>query len=310
VTLGGGVSPGPSAFEAAAEARADRTLRRHQRLATRSVFRRPLTVAGIVIVVFWALAALLAPWITEYGPLQQSTDLYAAPSRDHWFGTDELGRDVYSRVIYGSRITLPLAVMLVALACTTGAILGGIAGYLGRIADEGVMRLADLVFAFPHIILAMAVAAALGPSLRNAVLALVVIAWPLYARVTRGLVLATREMDYVLASRLTGASAREALAKDILPNIAGPIAVLASLELGTAVLWLSGLSFLGLGAQPPEPEWGAMVSAGALAFNHWWVGTFPGLAILTAVLAFNFIGDSLRDALDPRVARVIRRDRV
>ncbi len=298
----------PSVVDVAGEARAERALRRHQKAATRSVFRRPLTIVGAVIIVFWVLAALLAPLITQYGPLEQSTDLYAAPSRDHWFGTDELGRDVYSRVIYGSRITLPLAVMLVALACTTGAILGGFAGYTGRFADETVMRIADLVFAFPHIILAMAVAAALGPSLRNAVIALVLIAWPLYARVTRGLVLSTREMDYVLASRLTGASAREALTKDILPNIAGPIAVLATLELGTAVLWLSGLSFLGLGAQPPEPEWGAMVSAGALAFNHWWVGTFPGLAILTAVLAFNFIGDSLRDALDPRVARVIRRD--
>jgi peptide/nickel transport system permease protein len=304
------VSAPPSLVESTADARAERTLRRRQRAATRSLLRRPLTIVGIVIVVVWAVAALLAPWVTQHGPLEQGAELYAPPSRDHWFGTDELGRDVYSRVIYGSRITLPLAVMLVALACSIGAILGGIAGYLGRFADEGVMRLADLVFAFPHIILAMAVAAALGPSLRNAVLALVVIAWPLYARVTRGLVLAAREMDYVLASRLTGASARETLAVDILPNIAGPIAVLATLELGTAVLWLSGLSFLGLGAQPPDPEWGAMVSAGALAFNHWWVGTFPGLAILTAVLGFNFIGDSLRDALDPRIARAIRRTSV
>lgn len=303
------MSAPPSLVEPA-DARAERTLRRRQRAATRSRLRRPLTIVGLVIVVVWALAALLAPWVTQSGPLEQGAELYAPPSRDHWFGTDELGRDVYSRVIYGSRITLPLAVMLVALACSIGAILGGIAGYLGRFVDEGVMRLADLVFAFPHIILAMAVAAALGPSLRNAVLALVVIAWPLYARVTRSLVLAAREMDYVLASRLTGASARETLAVDILPNIAGPIAVLATLELGTAVLWLSGLSFLGLGAQPPDPEWGAMVSAGALAFNHWWVGTFPGLAILTAVLAFNFIGDSLRDALDPRIARAIRRTSV
>jgi peptide/nickel transport system permease protein len=291
----------------ATEARADRTLRRRQRAATRSLLKRPLTVIGLVIILCWIFAALLAPWITTYGPLEQGAELYAPPSRDHWFGTDELGRDVYSRVIYGSRITLPLAVMLVAFACSIGAILGGVAGYLGRIVDEGIMRFADLLFAFPHIILAMAIAAALGPSLRNAVLSLVVIAWPLYARVTRGLVLAAREMDYVLASRLTGASARQTLAVDILPNIIGPVAVLATLELGTAVLWLSGLSFLGLGAQPPVSEWGAMVASGALAFNHWWVGTFPGLAILTAVLAFNFIGDSLRDALDPRVARAIRR---
>ena len=296
-----------SIADAGAETRADRTLQRRQRAATRSLLRRPLTIIGLVIIAGWVLAALLAPWITKYGPLEQGFELYAPPSREHWFGTDELGRDVYSRVIYGSRITLPLAVMLVLLACTVGAVLGGVAGYLGRIADETIMRFADLLFAFPHIILAMAIAAALGPSLRNAVLSLVVIAWPLYARVTRGLVLSAREMDYVLASRLNGASARHTLAVDILPNIAGPVAVLATLELGTAVLWLSGLSFLGLGAQPPDPEWGAMVASGALAFNHWWVGTFPGLAILTAVLAFNFIGDSLRDALDPRVARAIRR---
>jgi peptide/nickel transport system permease protein len=198
--------------------------------------------------------------------------------------------------------------MLVALAATIGATLGGIAGYFGGIIDEVIMRVADLVFAFPTIILAMAVAAALGPNLRNAVLAIVVVSWPLYARVTRGLVLSAREMDYVLASRLTGASAREALVVEILPNIVGPVAALAMLELGNAVLWLSGLSFLGLGAQPPNPEWGAMISSGTQAFDRWWVGTFPGLAILTAVVAFNFIGDSVRDALDPQVARAIRRN--
>jgi peptide/nickel transport system permease protein len=264
-------------------------------------------MVGLSIIAAWALAAVLAPWITRYDPLQQGGAIYAGPSTAHWFGTDELGRDIFSRVIHGARITLPLAVMLVALACTIGALLGGIAGYFGKIADEGIMRLADLVFAFPTIILAMAVAAALGPSLRNAVLAVIVVSWPIYARVTRGLMLSAREMDYVLASRLTGASVRETLARDVLPNIVGTVAVLATLELGNAVLWLAGLSFLGLGAQPPDPEWGAMVSSGALAFNHWWVGTFPGLAILTVVLAFNFVGDSVRDALDPQFARAIRR---
>jgi peptide/nickel transport system permease protein len=289
------------------EARSDRALLKKQRRAKRSPWRRPLTAVGLAMIVAWALAAVLAPWITRYDPLQQGGAIYAGPSTAHWFGTDELGRDMFSRVIHGARITLPLAIMLVALACTIGALLGGIAGYLGKVVDEVIMRLADLVFAFPTIILAMAVAAALGPSLRNAVLAVIVVAWPIYARVTRGLVLSAREMDYVLASRLTGASVRETLATDVLPNIAGPVAVLATLELGNAVLWLSGLSFLGLGAQPPDPEWGAMVASGAQAFNHWWVGTFPGLAILTVVLAFNFVGDSLRDALDPQFARVIRR---
>jgi peptide/nickel transport system permease protein len=264
---------------------------------------------GLTIAAFWIVAAITAPWITSFEPLQQSAAVYAPPSSKHWFGTDELGRDIFSRVIHGSRITLPLAVMLVALAVTFGGVLGGIAGYVGGVGDEVIMRLADLVFAFPAIILAMAVAAALGPNLRNAVIAVVVVSWPIYGRVTRSLVLAAREMDYVLASRLMGASRRDALGRDILPNIAGPVAVLAMLELGNAVLWLAGLSFLGLGAQPPDPEWGAMVRGGALAFDNWWVGTFPGLAILTAVLAFNFLGDSLRDLLDPQTAGTMRRAR-
>jgi peptide/nickel transport system permease protein len=296
------------ASDARAEAHAERRLQKRQRAATRSLWLRPLTIVGLSIALVWFIAAVFAGPITKYGPLEQLGGIYAHPSSQHWFGTDELGRDVFSRVVYGARVTIPLSIMLVALAATIGATLGGIAGYFGGIIDEVIMRIADLVFAFPTIILAMAVAAALGPNLRNAVLAIVVVSWPLYARVTRGLVLSAREMDYVLASRLTGASAREALAVEILPNIVGPVAALAMLELGNAVLWLSGLSFLGLGAQPPNPEWGAMISSGTQAFDRWWVGTFPGLAILTAVVAFNFIGDSVRDALDPQVARAIRRN--
>jgi peptide/nickel transport system permease protein len=169
------------------------------------------------------------------------------------------------------------------------------------------MRIADIFFSFPTIILAMAVAAALGPSLQNAVLAIVVVSWPMYARVVRSLVLGARDTDYVAASRLLGGSARRTLTVDILPNILGPVAVLALLELGDAVLWLCGLSFLGLGAQPPTAEWGAMISDGALNFNRWWLGVFPGVAILTVVLAFNFIGDSLRDALDAQTNRTLGR---
>ena len=291
--------PAPEAIDE----RAERLLRKRQRAAGRSLWRRPLSVVGLTIAAVWILAAILAPWISRYSPTATSSDLYGFPSSAHWFGTDELGRDVYARVVYGARVTLPLSIMLVALAATVGGILGGIAGYLGGIVDEVIMRLADLVFAFPTIILAMAVAAALGPNLRNAVFAIIIVSWPLYARVTRSLVLAARELDYVQASRLLGAPGREALVIEILPNIAGPIAALAMLELGNAVLWLAGLSFLGLGAQPPTAEWGAMVSEGAQSFDRWWIGTFPGLAIFTAVMAFNFIGDSLRDVLDPRVAR-------
>ncbi len=294
-----------SSSDAVLDSRAERALAKRQRAANRSIWRRPLSIIGLGIAAVWVIAAIFAPWISPYSPIATSPDLFAPPSAAHWFGTDELGRDVFSRVIYGSRVTLPLSIMLVALAAAIGGTLGGIAGYLGGIVDEAIMRLADLVFAFPTIILAMAVAAALGPNLRNAVLAVVVVSWPLYARVTRSLVLSAREMDYVQASRLLGAPGREALTIEILPNIASPVAALAMLELGNAVLWLSGLSFLGLGAQPPTPEWGAMVADGTQNFNAWWIGTFPGLAIFTAVMAFNFIGDSVRDVLDPRVARAV-----
>lgn len=164
------------------------------------------------------------------------------------------------------------------------------------------MRGADLVFAFPTIILAMAVVAALGPGLSHAVLAIVVVSWPAYARVVRSLVRTTMQSEYVAAARLLGASPLRALAIDVLPNVAGPVLVLATLDMGNAILLLSGLSFLGLGAQPPTAEWGSMVSTGAQHFERWWIGTFPGLAILTVVLAFNFLGDSLRDALDPQAA--------
>jgi peptide/nickel transport system permease protein len=196
------------------------------------------------------------------------------------------------------------------MAVVIGGVLGGIAGYFGGWVDEVIMRATDLVFAFPTIILAMAVTAALGPSLRNAVLAVVVVFWPSYARVVRGLVMSLGQSDYVSATRLLGASSRRALVVDVLPNIAGPVMVLATLDLGNAILLLAGLSFLGLGAQPPTPEWGSMVNTGTQYFQRWWMGTFPGLAILSAVLAFNFLGDSLRDALDPTSSWAVReRDR-
>ncbi len=274
--------------------------------AVKGVWRQPLAITGFILIGFWVLVALLAPFIAPADPLAQDFARFQPPSGENWFGTDGVGRDVLSRVIHGARISLPLAVLLVTLAGTIGSLLGGIAGYFGGRVDSVIMRLVDLFFAFPTIILAMAVAAALGPDLRNAVLAIVVVAWPTYARVVRGLVLSQKEMDYVSATRLLGASSRRSLLRDVMPNVGGPVMVLATLELGNAVLLLAGLSFLGLGARPPSPEWGAMVSDGARTFDRWWVGTFPGIAILTVVMAFNFLGDSLRDALDPRTARAIR----
>ena len=276
----------------------------------RTGLRRPLALIGLAIVLVWTLLALLAPWVAPYDPLAQDFLLFEPPSRAHPFGTDELGRDVLSRVIYGARLSLPLAVLLVSLSILVGGALGSIAGYFRSLPDAVVMRTVDLVFAFPAIILAMVVTASLGPNVRNAVLAIVVVSWPTYARVVRGLVLSLGDSQFVQSSRLLGSSSRRTLVRDILPNLAGPVIVLGTLDLANAILLLSGLSFLGLGAQPPTPEWGSMVAVGTQNFQFWWVGMFPGLAIFTAVLAFNFLGDSLRDRFDPRGhARETRRGR-
>ncbi len=245
-------------------------------------WRQPLTVVGLVVVAAWLVVALMAPWIAPYDPLAQGQHLYQAPSSAHLLGTDELGRDVLSRVLWGARISIPLAMLLVVLAFLIGGTLGGLAGYLGGWVDELVMRGADFVFAVPTILLAMAVVAALGPGLFHAVLAVVLVSWPGHARVVRGLVRTIMQSEYVAVGRLLGSPTH------------------AALETGNAILLLSALSFLGLGARPPDPEWGSMVSTGAQHFEAWWIGVFPGIAIVSIVLAFNFLGDSLRDAFDPK----------
>ncbi|TML95231.1 MAG: ABC transporter permease [Actinobacteria bacterium] len=277
-----------------------RARRRGGRL--RPAWRQPLALAGSVIAVGWLVVAIFAPFIAPHDPLAQTFAPSQSPSGAHLFGTDELGRDVLSRVIYGSRVSVPVALLLVSLAALIGGLVGGLAGYFRGLVDGFSMRVVDLVFAFPPIILAMVVAAVLGRGLRNAALAIVVVAWPSYARVVRGLVLSVGDSEYVESARLLGSSARRTLFRDVLPNVAGPVLVLATLDLANAILLLSGLSFLGLGAQPPQAEWGSMVADGAQYFQWWWIGTFPGLAIFTAVLAFNFLGDSLRDLFDPQTS--------
>jgi peptide/nickel transport system permease protein len=259
-------------------------------------------MVGAVIAFAWIVIAIFAPLIAPHDPLAQTFAPQASPSMKHLFGTDELGRDVLSRVLYGSRVSVPIALLLVGLAAAVGGLVGALAGYFRGVVDGFFMRAADLVFAFPPIVLAMVVAAVLGRGLQNAALAIVVVAWPSYARVVRGLVLSVADAEYVQSARLLGSSARRALFRDVLPNVVGPVFVLATLDLANATLLLSGLSFLGLGAQPPRAEWGSMVADGAQYFQWWWIGTFPGLAIFTAVLAFNFLGDSLRDAFDPQTA--------
>jgi ABC-type dipeptide/oligopeptide/nickel transport system permease subunit len=265
--------------------------------------RQPLAITGAVIAVAWILIAIFAPLLAPADPLAQSFTPAMGPSWHHLFGTDELGRDVLSRVIYGARVTLPIGLLLVVLAASLGGMIGAMAGYFRGPIDGLFMRSADLVFAFPPIILAMVVAAVLGRGLENAALAIVIVAWPSYARVVRGLVLSVGDSEYVQSARLLGASSRRALFKDVFPNVIGSVVVLMTLDLATAILLLSGLSFLGLGAQPPQAEWGSMVADGTQYFQWWWIGTFPGLAIFTVVLAFNFLGDSLRDVFDPRTAR-------
>jgi peptide/nickel transport system permease protein len=276
---------------------------RPRRSVVRPTWRQPLAVAGAVIAVAWIVIAIFAPLIAPHDPLAQTFTPSESPTWHHLFGTDELGRDVFSRVIYGSRVSVPIALLLVVLAASIGGLVGALAGYFRGLVDGVLMRAADLVFAFPPIILAMVVAAVLGRGLRNAALAIVVVAWPSYARVVRGLVLSVGDSEYVQSARLLGAPARRALFRDVLPNVVGPVFVLATLDLANAILLLSGLSFLGLGAQPPKAEWGSMVADGTQYFQWWWMGTFPGLAIFTVVLAFNFLGDSLRDVFDPRTAR-------
>jgi peptide/nickel transport system permease protein len=276
---------------------------RRRRLTVPAAFRQPLTIIGIVIAAAWVLIAIFAPLLAPHDPLAQNFPPAQSPSWKYPFGTDELGRDVFSRVIYGSRVSLPIGLMLVTIAAFIGSLVGACAGYFRGVTDGALMRVADLVFAFPPIILAMVVAAVLGRGLANAALAIVVVAWPSYARVSRGLVLQVGDSEFVQSARLLGASSRKTLFRDVVPNVAGPIFVLMTLDLANAILLLAGLSFLGLGAQPPTAEWGSMVAEGTQYFQWWWIGTFPGLAIFTVVLAFNFIGDSLRDVFDPRTVR-------
>jgi peptide/nickel transport system permease protein len=261
-----------------------------------------LAVVGGGLLVVFLVMALFAPLLAPYDPLSQ--DLYnrlMPPSLDHPFGTDDFGRDILSRVIYGSRISLRIGVVAVVIALALGTAIGLVAGYWGGILDQLLMRLMDLLLAFPSILLAIGIVAILGPGLENAMLAIGLVAVPQYARLVRASALSVREMDYVQASRALGAGHMRILLVAILPNCLAPLIVQATLGLATAILDAAGLSFLGLGAQPPMPEWGAMLSNGReLIVRAPWVLTFPGVAIFFTVLAFNLFGDGLRDALDPK----------
>lgn len=266
--------------------------------------RNHLALVGLLIVLFMLLITLLAPWLAPYNPLKQSIpDRLQPPSSNYLFGTDQLGRDILSRVMYGGRISLPAALAVVILAGLVGTVIGATAGFLGGVFEEIFMRLTDIFMAFPTIILAMAIAAALGPNVGNAIIAMVVVWWPNYARIVRSLVLTVKENEYVQASRALGATELRVLQRVVLPNSFPPVMVMGTLDLGNAILIFAGLSFLGLGAEPSTPEWGRMIADGIKFFDQWWISAFPGLAIFLVVMAFNFVGDGLRDALDPRLRR-------
>lgn len=266
--------------------------------------RNPLMVVGLVVCLLWFLISLAAPWIVPYGPLAQDvTNRLQPPSAEHVFGTDQLGRDVLARVMYGGRISLPAGVLAIVFAMVIGSAIGSVAGYLGGMWDEALMRATEVFMAFPTIILAMAIAAALGPSVLNATLAMIVVWWPSYARIVRSLVVSVKSNEYVEAAYAIGASKRYILTRTILPNCIAPAVVMATLDIGNAILIFAGLSFLGLGPEPSAPEWGRMVSDGIDYFDQWWLSTFPGMAIFTVVMAFNFIGDGLRDLADPRTRK-------
>ncbi len=272
------------------------------RRALRLFLRHRGAVIGAVLVLLFGVMAISADVIAPYDPLAQDlTHRLEAPSSAHWLGTDDFGRDVLSRVLHGSRVSLRLGLVAVAVALLFGGTLGLLAGYYGGWFDLIAMRVMDLMLAFPSILMAIVVVAILGPSLNNAMIAVGIMAVPQYARIVRASVLSVRGLEYVQASRALGAADPRILARAILPNVAGPIIVTASLGLATAILDAAGLSFLGLGAQPPLPEWGSMLSQGReLVLVAPWVLTAPGVAVFLAVLGFNLVGDALRDLLDPR----------
>ncbi len=274
-----------------------------RREVLRRLVRKPLAIAGTTLLAIMIGAAIFAPFIAPFPPDAQGVaDPFEPPSPKHPFGGDQFGRDNLSRVLYGGRISLQIGLVAVAIGGTAGLVLGCLSGYLSGWVDETVMRFVDIMLAFPGILLAIAVVVMLGPSLYNLMIAVGVGAIPTFSRVIRAAVLEAKERDYVAAARAMGVTDLMIVARHILPNIMAPFIVLATLDVATAILSGTALSYLGLGAKPPSSEWGLMLSEGKTFIrNAWWVGTFPGLAITLTVIGINLLGDGLRDALDPRL---------
>jgi peptide/nickel transport system permease protein len=288
--------------EAVVPERASRGLWRD---ALRRLFRHRLAMFGLAILLVTLILALFGPNIAGYPPDQMDFKArFAPPSLQHPFGTDDFGRDTFTRIAYGARVSLLVGVIAVSLAATVGTVLGLLAGYSNRIADEAIMRSMDVLYAFPAVLLAIAVLAALGKGVGNAMIAIGIVYIPIFARITRGEVLRIRNEEYITAARSLGAGHPRILFRHILPNILSPIIVETSLSLAFAILAEAALSFFGLGTQPPDASWGRMLSEGRNYFRQSvWMGVFPGVAIMLVVMGFNFLGDGLRDALDPRLKR-------
>lgn len=271
----------------------------------RLLLSNPISAAGMVGVVFLFCVMVFAPYIATHDPLDiHLSDKFLPPSSAHLFGTDHIGRDIFSRVMMGSRISLTIGFITLIESAVVGTIIGLFAGYKGGAIDSVMMRITDIFLAFPSIILALAVAAALGRGLTSVMVALGVTWWPLYARLIRGQTLSIRREQYIEAARLSGAGVLRIMYKHILPNCIAPLMVQVSMDVGFTILAAAGMGFLGIGAQPPSPDWGLMCATGSrYLVQQWWLSTFPGLAIFLSVISFNLLGDGLRDILDPRLRR-------
>ena len=261
-----------------------------------------LAMAGLCIVVFLVSCAAFAPLLANFDPAQQElANRLALPSAAHWLGTDELGRDVYSRLLFGARVTLGMVIAVVVMVAPLGLAIGCIAGYYGGIADTILMRVTDVFLAFPRLILALAFVAAIHPGITSAVIAIALTTWPPYARLARAETLSIRNTDFVAAVRLTGASSGRIVLRHVMPLCLGSLIVRVTLDMSSIILFAASLGFLGMGAQPPSPEWGTMIATARRFFlEQWWVPLMPGIAIFVASLAFNLLGDGLRDVLDPK----------
>jgi peptide/nickel transport system permease protein len=269
---------------------------------TSRLLRHRGAVAGLIVIAILLLVALFAPLIAPYNPIQVSRDTLQPPSARHLMGTDNIGRDILSRVIYGTRVSLRMGIVAVAISAIFGTFIGVVAGTYGKVVDNVLMRLIDALMAFPGILLALTIAAVLGPGLTNAMIAVGIASIPTFARLVRSSVLQVKQMPYVEAARSIGCADTQLIRKHILPNVLTPVLVLGTLGIASAILVGASLSFLGLGAQPPTAEWGAMLSQGRQFMRTaWWIMAFPGLAITITVMAANLVGDGLRDALDPRL---------